>query len=678
VPSSETHWLARARGRLREFLDSAGDPRFVAAACLVGVLTGLVAIALAEAIDAVQWVAIGTTGSPASVLRELPAWRVLGVATAGGLLVGLVGLLSREVRGHGVPDVMEAVALHGGRIRKRVAFTKSVASAITIGTGGSVGREGPIVHIGASVGSAVAQVLGLAADRMRTLAAAGAAGGIAAAFNAPIAGAFFALEVIARNFATHTFGPVVLCAVFATAVSRLYFGAAPAFAVPPFTLGGPTEVPLAALLGIFCGLVALAFMNVLGALERLFARLTMPQFLKPALGGLAVGCMILLAPDLFGVGHTTMDAMLRGELPWHVLGLLLLLKPLATSTTLASGGSGGVFLPSLFVGGLAGGLFAEGVGAVLPGLETSSGAFALMGMAAVLAATSHAPITALLLAFELTQSYGVILPVMMAVALATLLSRALRRHSIYTEKLLLRGIDLDRREDLVLQGVSVAQVMNPTPAAVRADAPLDVVLGRFLESNLDAVFVTDAEGRPVGQVSIHDVKEGLREQGVLGGLVVAGDVCESLARGERHESVAQALDRLARAGREVLAVVDADGILEGALSTRTITDVIAREALRGEVVGVAAADWRGVQGREALRLSSGIAVRPLRVPARLVGETVQSLAVRSRFQVSVLALRRDGVDEGVDPERRLRSGDTLVAMGSAADLDRLARWLESP
>jgi CIC family chloride channel protein len=647
----------------------------VLTACVVGALTGGVAIALAEAIASVQRVAIGSASHPVEVLQGLAAWHVVLVPAAGGLLVGCIGALAREARGHGVPDVMEAVALRGGRLPKRAALTKWLATAVTLGSGGSAGREGPIVHIGASVGSAVGQLLRLPASRLRTLTAAGAAGGIAAAFNAPIAGAFFALEVIARNFATHTFAPVVLCAVIATGVSRQYFGAAPAFEVPPLALGGLPEVPLAAALGIFCGFVSLAFMMLLRGLERAFERLPAPAILKPALGGLALGGLLLLAPELYGAGHETMGALLRGELAWPTLVLLLLLKPLATSTTLASGGSGGVFLPSLFVGGLAGGLFVTGADLLLPPLDTSEGAYVLIGMAAVLAGTSHAPITALLLALETTQSYAVILPVMMAVALSTLVARALRRDSIYTEKLAARGLDLDRREDVVLRGVRVGEVMSSDPPAVREQTPLDAVLGRFLEGHLDAVFVLDGRDRPLGQVTIHDVKEVISDGSSLGGLVVARDVCESTATANIDEDVASALERLTRTGRETLAVVDDGGTLVGTLNTREITELIAREALRGEVLGVSEARPAARSPREALRLSTGINVRALPVPERLLGETLASLEVRGRFGVSVLSLRRDGVDRGVDPVRPLEDGDTLVIMGDVPDLDAFARWL---
>lgn len=664
-------WTERLRPRVRDVLDSAGEPRFVAAAGIVGALTGLFSIAFAELIEAVQWLAIGAPDLASYVLPWVPRWRVLLAPAVGGLLVGLVGrYLSSEVRGHGVPEVMEAVALRGGRMRRRVAFTKSLASALTIGTGGSVGREGPIVQIGAAVGSASGQLLGLPADQLRALAAAGAAGGIAAAFNAPIAGTFFALEVIARNFSARTFGPVVLCAVFSTLVSRLHFGDDPAFVVPPIQLGSAWETPLAALLGIFCGLVAVAFCRVLARLERVFARMPVPFVLKPALGGLLVGCLLLVSPQLYGIGYETMDSTLAGSLPWRELALLLVLKPLATSLTLASGGSGGVFLPSLYIGGLAGGLFAAGLAAALPAATWSSGAWALVGMAGVLAGTSHAPVTAVLLAFELTHSYDVVLPVMLATALATLVARGLQRDSIYTEKLRARGIDIDRREDLALRQVLAGEIMQPNPPAVRRDAPLDVVLARFLDSDLGAVFVTDARGHLAGQVSIHDVKASLGEEKSLGGIVVAGDVSEAAPRAYADTPLSDALDLLTRAGRELLGVVDAEGKLIGCLSMRGIMEVLAREALRGDYVAVSAAGGPG-RDREALRLTSGIAVRAVEVPPALYGSSVRSLDVRRRFGVSVLALRRDGVDQRVDPDHPFASGDTLVMMGEARDLERL-------
>ena len=664
--------------RLRRFPASLGEPGFVAAACLVGVLTGGAAIAFAELIALVQWVAIGGRDLALYLVPWIPWWRVLLAPALGGLLVGLAQrFFGRESEGHGVPDVMEAVALRGGRVARRVVVTKAVASALTIGSGGSAGREGPIVQIGASVGSAVGQLLRLPADRLRTLTAAGAAGGIAAAFNAPIAGAFFALEVIARNFATTTFGPVVLCAVFSTVVSRLWFGATPAFRVPPFELGAWWETTLAAPLGVFCGLVAVGFVVAMARIEHLFRRLPLPRPLKPALGGLLVGAMILATPfglgaHLYGVGYETMDQTLSKALAWRSLAILLVMKPIATSTTLSSGGSGGVFQPSLYIGGLAGGVFGALVPHVVPGATMGPGAWALVGMAAVLAGSSHAPVTAILLAFELTQDYAVILPVMVASALATLVARTLYRDSIYTRTLRERGIDLDRREDVVLRGVSAGEVMQRNPPAVRMDAPLDVVLARFLDTDLGAVFVIDAESRLLGQVSLHDVKASLGEEATLGGIVLAGDVSERAPVVRPETTVAEALARLTREGREVLGVVDAEGRLVGALSARGVMDVLAREALREEWVGVVSARRRRGGNAAGLRLSRGVEVRPFPVPDSLLGATLRTLNLRSRFGLSAIALRREGADQGVDPDRPLAKGDTLVLMGEPRSFARFA------
>jgi len=306
----------------------------------------------------------------------------------------------------------------------------------------------------------------------------------------------------------------------------------------------------------------------------------------------------------------------------------------------------------------------------VPAATTSSGAWALTGMAAVLAGASRAPVTAILLAFELTHDYEVTLPVMLACAVSTLVARALHRDSIYTAKLTERGIDLDRPEDLALRRVPVRDVMQPNPPAVRLDAPLDVVLGRFLDSDLGTVFVIDAEDRLAGQVSIHDVKSSVADSSSLGGVAVAGDASEGTASIEVDGNLADALDVLAREGRDVLGVIDPEGRLVGALSLRTVTDVIAREALRGEYVGVSG--LAGPRSHESLRLTGSVRVRALPVPPALVGATVRRLDVRSRWHVSVLALRSHGVDAEVDPDHPLAVGDTLVVMGDERDLDRFA------
>ncbi|MGH7822247.1 MAG: chloride channel protein, partial [Candidatus Binatia bacterium] len=354
--------------------------------------------------------------------------------------------------------------------------------------------------------SAVGQVLREPPERLRTLAACGAAAGIAAVFNAPIAGAFFALEVVTRNFAMPAFSPVILSAVLATVVSRGYFGDTPAFVVQPFVLEGPWEVGIYGLLGVFTGVVAVGFVVSLDFLERHAARMPIPKLWRPAAGGLVLGFIFLWLPQLYGVGYATMDEALAGRLPWHLLLLLLPAKMLATSLTLASGGSGGVFLPALYVGSVAGGLFGMTAHALLPTWTAGSGAYALVGMAGVLAAATHTPITAILLLIEITGDYKVVLPVMIVSTIATQVGRALKQDSIYTLKFTRRGIELDRREDMILRSHTVGQVMRPPALALSDAAPLAEVVRTFLEHELSSVHVVDSAGRFVGEISIHDIK----------------------------------------------------------------------------------------------------------------------------------------------------------------------------
>jgi len=328
-------------------------------AVIVGLAGGFGAIGFRYLIEFFQSISYGSVGNLIDAVQLIPWYFRIGIPAAGGLLVGpLVYFFAREAKGHGVPEVMEAVALRSGIIRKRVVFIKSLASAICIGTGGSVGREGPIVQIGSAIGSTIGQELKVSADRIRTLVGCGAAAGIAATFNAPIAGLMFALEIVLGDFGLATFSPIVISSVAATAVSRYFLGDAPAFIVPAYELISAWELPLYVILGLFCALVGVTFTKVLYRLEDMFDGLKFPEYLKAVLGGLILGAMALVFPHLLGVGYEAIDLALIQELSWWLMFLLVLCKILATSITIGSGGSGGIFAPSLFMGAMAGGFFA--------------------------------------------------------------------------------------------------------------------------------------------------------------------------------------------------------------------------------------------------------------------------------------------------------------------------------
>jgi len=321
----------------------------VLVAIAIGLLGGLGAVGFRECIRLFQAVAWQTDSVTLDYLRDLPIWWKVLTPAVGGLIVGVIIVrFAAEAKGHGVPEVMEAVALRGGRIRPRVVVAKLIASGVCIASGGSVGREGPIVQIGSAIGSSVGQWLRVGERRMRTLVGCGAAAGIAATFNAPVAGALFAVEIILGDFGVTQFSPIVISSVTATVVSRHFLGDFPAFEVPAYSLVSANELFA---YGVFAGLVALIFVRTLYGAEDLFDKLSVPAFLKPAIGGVLIGVIAIRFPEIFGVGYEAINEALTGNLGWKLLLILVMVKIVAVSLTIGSGGSGGIFAPSLFIPG---------------------------------------------------------------------------------------------------------------------------------------------------------------------------------------------------------------------------------------------------------------------------------------------------------------------------------------
>jgi CIC family chloride channel protein len=434
-------------------------------------------------------------------LPLLGPWFVVLAPVVAGLLYGpLIQRFAREARGHGVPEVMLAVAERGGRIRPPVAVVKALASALCIGGGGSVGREGPIVQIGSALGSAAGQALRVPEPRLKLLVACGAAGGIAATFNAPIAGVLFALELILRDFEAESFGVVVLASVTASVIGRAAAGADAFLSLPPFALGSVSEYGFYAGLGVAAALVGVAFMRLLYGLEDMADHLWRgPEWLRPAVGGLALGALLLVVPTMYGVGYPVLESAIRGHYAVSALLLLMAAKMVATSLTMAIGGSGGVFAPSLFIGAMLGTAYGQAVHLLWPGMAGPAGAYGLVGMGAVFAAIARAPITALIIVFELTGEYTIILPLMFAIALAAGVGNLLTGDTIYTLKLRRRGVDLARaRPERLLEALTVREAMRPLAEAV-APAPHLPVLGpeQTLQQAVEALVRSEAHGLPV-------------------------------------------------------------------------------------------------------------------------------------------------------------------------------------
>ncbi len=488
-------------------------------------------------------------------LPLLGPYVVLVIPVVGGLLYGpLVYRFAPEARGHGVPEVMLAVHSNEGRIRGRVPVVKSLASALCIGAGGSVGREGPIVQIGSAIGSGIGQLSRLSSQDLRLLVACGAAGGIAATFNAPIAGVFFALELILRDFQTRSFGLVVLSSVVATAVGRLAFGSGAFLHLPAFHLVSAAEYPLYALLGLFAAIVGVAFIRTLYGAEDLADRIWRgPAWLRPAAGGLLLGAVLLVLPEMYGVGYPVLEKAIGGQYALGMLVAFLLGKVLATSLTMAIGGSGGVFAPSLFMGAMLGSAFGLGAHALLPGASAGAGAYGLVGMGAVFAAAGRAPITAVLIVFELTGDYSIILPLMLAVVIATGLSRRLSSSSIYTLKLKRRGIEIERPAlDGSIVGVRVGEAMRDAPEPVSSDAGLPELASRFAGAGEGALPVVDEAGALVGVVSTRDVER----EGASGAQADAASLALEVPELYADQELADAVALLSEGDREALPVLE--------------------------------------------------------------------------------------------------------------------------
>ncbi|RMH71753.1 MAG: chloride channel protein [Gemmatimonadetes bacterium] len=464
------------------------------------------------------------------LIHVLPHYRLffLILIPAGGIMVTalLIRRFAPEAAGHGVPEVMVAVARNGGVIPPHVALVKTIGSALTISTGGSVGHEGPSVQIGGAIGSAVGQFFRMSSNGMRVLVGCGAAAGISASFNAPIAGALFAAEIILGDFAVSTFSPVIVASVIAAATSRAYFGNSPAFEIAGmYTLNHPVELPLYIALGIVAGFASLYFIRVFYWVEDRFEALKFHYLLKAALGGSLVGLCGLVFPQLFGIGYEPITSALAGRLTPLVLLILILLKPIISAATLGGGGSGGVFAPALFMGALLGDLFGQIAHGIFPMLQAAPGAFALVGMAALVAGTMRASLTAILMIFEITGSYEIILPLMLVTVTTAMVTHQFEPYTIYTLKLAKRGIHIGQEGDVDILGrLKVAEEMITDIEPVEVETPVDQILARVKTSKFDLFPVVNASHELVGTISFQDLRPILAEPGSLTRMLIADDV----------------------------------------------------------------------------------------------------------------------------------------------------------
>lgn len=669
----------------------------IGTAIVVGLGTGIGAVIFIRLIELLQRLFfVGGSSAFGFLGRGL----LILIPVVGGLLAGpIITFFAQEAKGHGVPEVMQAIALRGGVIRPRVVVAKIAASAICIGSGGSAGREGPIVQVGAALGSTLGQWLHLSEARIRNLVACGAAAGIAATFNAPIAGVVFAMEIILGELHIGYLGNVIISSVTASTLARVFLGERPAFDMPRYGMKTPWEIFLYAILGILAALVAVFFIKLLYWFEDRFESWRFPDALKPAVGGLLLGLLAFAyplimvqafipvsestlgvpiyanLPHIFSAGFETIEEALLGNLTFMLLFAMIFLKPLATSFTLGSGNSGGVFAPSLFTGAALGGTFGRLVENLAPGATAGPGAFASVGMAAVFAGAARAPFTAILIVFEMTDDYRLIVPLMASVIVSLLVAERLHKESIYTLKLARRGIKLKSGVDVdVMESVKVEEVMVRDPGAIPAEFPISFLESEFIRTGRHGFPVVNEDGSLYGIVSLEDYRRAISDEVKdVSGLLIQDIATRKLITVFPDESVGTALRRMAPRDISRLPVVARDDPkqLIGLIRRNDIVRAYEVGALRREEARRRIGISEAIDDSQATFIDITIAPGSL-----IIGKTVSELDLpQAVILVSIRRGRNLVIPKG---ETTFLAGDNITALCDRDSISKVKTILNPP
>ena len=514
-------------GYLREL--SPPSRRFWVLVPLTGIIAGIGAVAAVHFMSLVQEIAWHGTGSLLDVTQAAPWWRRLIVPTIAGVVIVIVSLgLGPAAEGHGSSEILESIWVRSGRVPLRAALARGFLTLVAVAMGGSVGREGALIYFGAAAASWLGRRANVDADQLKLLVACGASAGIAAAYNTPIGGALFGLEVFLGGLALELYGPIIFATVSATLISRTLLEDHPSYVIPPYKLNNARELGLYLLLGALVGVVSAIFVRTVETSAQWSS--SMPRAIKrilPIVALAILGVAGIFYPQLFGNGYDTVNMALVGALPFGLVLALPLLKMAVSVMCASSGVPGGLFTPSLFVGALTGAAFGSLAHFLWPNVVPSTGGYVLVGMAAILAGSTHATMAAALMLFEMTGSYGVILPLLAACVISAVVSRALTPESIYTAPLKRKGVELPRiTKPAWMQRTGVRSLVRADAPKVPPQTRLGDVVGKMaLLAEGDDLFVVGDGDELLGMISLETLREVLAELPDLD-LVVAADVME--------------------------------------------------------------------------------------------------------------------------------------------------------
>jgi CIC family chloride channel protein len=545
---------------------------------VIGFIGAAASVVFRRASQGVHWLLTHQTGGYVESFMHLAWWQRLIVPAIGGALAGLTIYFGTRLSPRkSSTDYMEAIVLGDGVVPARLSFVKCVSALFSIASGGSIGREGPMVQLSAVLASLIGRVLRMPTMQLRLLVACGASAGIASAYNAPIGGAMFVAEIVLGSVAMESFGPLVFSSVIATLTVRTFLGSNPLYEIqiPEIRLNSNWEIVPYVMLGMTAGLAGPGFLRLLETSEKLFTRLAVPSFVKLALGGAIVGALAIRYPEVCGNGYSVVNGILHGEWVWQSMLVILALKIVATAATFGSGAVGGVFTPTLFAGACIGSLFAHAAQAVWPGPALVPSAFALVGMGAFLAATTHAPIMAIIMLFELTLDYQIILPLMLACVVAHYVSLGIQSKSIYAESLQRKGAGLFERQ---LASLSVSDLMKKDPVSILETGRFSEIAQSFITHHFNYLYVVDDQGHFKGAISLHDIKSYLNDP-ELADIVIARDIMRerfpTIAPGQ---SLAVALETFSQHDGERLPVTTPDSQLIGTISKSDVMLALAERS----------------------------------------------------------------------------------------------------
>ncbi|HOV91973.1 MAG TPA: chloride channel protein [Candidatus Kapabacteria bacterium] len=676
--------LDQYRNLGKEVYQSISQTEYVfvfALAIIVGLLTGFAEVILKLIIEFFTDLFFSNNITSGNKFKDY-TWVFLVILPSIGFIITqlLMQVLSIKAKMHGVSQVIYSILLKHGLIKPIAPITEGITSAITIGTGGSVGPEGPAIYLGAGIGSIISKIFNVNPRRMQILAAAGAGAGIAAAFNAPIAGALFAIEIILMDFHFNQFSVVVIATVFATFVSRSLLGDVASFSSVQYQLHNGFEFLLFAVLGVFSGLVSFLFIKFLYWLEDFIkTKLRINKYLKALLGGILLGAIGLILPEVLGVGYDVIDNFLKNKIIWYIALFLIFAKIFTTSLTLSSGGMGGIFAPTLVIGASLGSFFGYIFNYISPELAPQPEAYVILGMAGLLSGTIHAPITSIIMIFELTKNQNFILPAMITCVISIAISRRLIRESIYMQPLAKNNLLLPQLTELnILNSIPVKEVFTGNYLIISEKENLKLIISKLLKQNISVLVVEDNFEKFIGLITMDQVREILFDQDVLGELLIAGDIAKrNCPIIKESDTLKTAWDVMNQSKLDYLPVSDDEDTFKivGIISRKDLDEIYNQEIKKFDMSMNLASSLTLSNAEEGIPIFGQYVLQEIEVSKSFLGKTIKELDIRNRFKVEIILIK--SIDKRNNTQviiptgnYKFKKNDRIVISGNQNDINK--------